>query len=133
LRKRTKTRPKVESGTLREAAQLANINYTTGGYVMRSLTTSFAIALLVGASSLAMAAETSKSPSTTGTSSATSGTSTGGVMSEAQVKQHLQKEGYTDINGLKEEKDGTWMGKAKHNGKAVTVDVDKSGKVTTAK
>jgi hypothetical protein len=51
-------------------------------------------------------------------------------MTDAQVTQKLEKDGYTKITGLKEQKDGTWMGKAMHNGKEVSVDVDQTGVVT---
>jgi hypothetical protein len=130
---------------------------------MRNFTAAFAAALLLGASSLAIAAD-STSPSTTSPNATTGGTAgettpaapaaTGGaagqsmkspaasetpgaasgtssrMMSESQIKQKLEKDGYTDVTGLKEEKDGKWMGKAMHNGKEVTVDVDQSGTVT---
>jgi hypothetical protein len=106
-----------------------------GGNEMRNvILATAAIALIVGGSSFAMAQATGTTPSTTATSPSTnqgtSGTSTGGMMSEAQVKQHLEQEGYTNITGLKEDSNGMWMGKAMHGGKEVTVDVDKSGKVT---
>ena len=131
---------------------------------MRSLTmTAVATALLLGASSLAIAAD-STSPGTTAPSAATGGaaagttvappTATGGTtgqstdsakapgtkdatsgtsspkMTDAQVTQKLEKDGYTKITGLKEQKDGTWIGKAMHNGKEVSVDVDQTGVVT---
>jgi hypothetical protein len=52
------------------------------------------------------------------------------TMSEVQIKQKLEKDGYTNITGLKAANDGTWMGKAMRNGKEVTVDVDQQGMVT---
>src|ERR1700730_15230986 len=39
------------------------------------------------------------------------------TMSEVQIKQKLEKDGYTNITGLKAANDGTWMGKAMRNGK----------------
>jgi hypothetical protein len=131
---------------------------------MRSLTmTAVATALLLGASSLAIAADNT-SPGTTAPSAATGGaaagttvappTATGGTtgqstdsakapatkdatsgtslpkMTDAQVKQKLEMAGFTKIIDLKEQKDGTWMGKAMQNGKAVSVDVDQTGVVT---
>ena len=65
------------------------------------------------------------------TKAATSGTSSP-KMTDSQVAQKLEKDGYTKITGLKEEKDGTWMGKAMHNGKEVSVNVDQT-RVVTAK
>jgi periplasmic protein CpxP/Spy len=131
---------------------------------MRSLTmTAVATALLLGASSLAIAADNT-SPGTTAPSAATGGaaggttvappSATGGTtgqstdspkapgtkaatsgtsspkMTDAQVKEKLEQDGYTKITDLKEQTDGTWMGKAMHNGKEVSVDVDQSGMVT---
>jgi hypothetical protein len=51
-------------------------------------------------------------------------------MTNAQVTQKLDMAGYTKITDLKEQEDGTWMGKAMHDGKAVSVDVDQTGTVT---
>ena len=130
---------------------------------MRNLTAAFATALLLGASSLAIAADNT-SPAATAPSAATGGaatgtavappTATGGTtgqstdpalapgtdaatsgtsspkMTDAQVTQKLEKDGYTKITGLKEEKDGTWIGKAMHDGKDVSVGVDQTGVVT---
>jgi peptidase YpeB-like protein len=131
---------------------------------MRSPTmTAVATALMLGASSLAIAAENT-SPGTTAPSAATGGaangtivappSATGGTtgqstdsakppgtkaatsgtssreMTDAQVKQKLEQDGYSRITELKEQSDGTWMGKAMRNGKEVTVDVDPSGMVT---
>jgi len=115
---------------------------------MRNLATTFAIALFLGGSPLALATEatppgatapttlpsnatggtTGQSTNTTtvpGTSNARSGAS---AMSETQIKQKLQTEGYSNITGLRQEK-GTWVGKAKKDGKEITVDVDQSGRV----
>jgi periplasmic protein CpxP/Spy len=131
---------------------------------MRSLTmTAVATALVLGASSLTIAADNT-SPGTTAPSAATGGaaagttvappTATGGTtgqstdsakasgtkdatsgtsspkMTDAQVTQKLEMDGYTKITNLKEQQDGTWMGKAMHNGKEVSVGVDQTGIVT---
>jgi periplasmic protein CpxP/Spy len=110
---------------------------------MRSSLTAVAAALLLTGSSLAYAAETTTTGTTTAPSTATGATvgqtkadpgaassGTSAPMTEAQVKQKLEKDGYTKVTGLKEEKDGTWMGKAMHEGKEVSVDVDQKGMVT---
>ena len=43
------------------------------------------------------------------------------MISESQIKQKLETDGNTNVTGLKEEKDGKWVGKAIHDGKEVTV------------
>jgi hypothetical protein len=51
-------------------------------------------------------------------------------MNEAQVKQRLEADGYSDVSDVHKDKDG-WTAKAQHNGKQVTVDVDSTGKIET--
>jgi len=58
-----------------------------------------------------------------------SGTATGKPMSEAEVKQELQNQGYTQISNLKQKGDH-YEAKGVKNGKTVSLNVDaKSGKV----
>jgi hypothetical protein len=114
---------------------------------MRTSTSALVTAILLGVSSVVLAAEstttgTTISPSattpapnaTTGATTSPSTTPGSGTssptMSEVQIKQKLEKDGYTNITGLKAANDGAWMGKAMRNGKEVTVDVDQQGMVT---
>jgi hypothetical protein len=50
------------------------------------------------------------------------------IMTEADVKQKLEHEGYTQITEVRREKDG-YTAKAMKGGKQVTLDIDSSGKV----
>lgn len=97
-----------------------------------------ATALLLGASSLAMAQSTTTSPSATpapgsapsmNSSSGLSGSSSA-PMNEAQVKQRLEADGYSNVSDVHKDKDG-WAAKAMHNGKSVTVGLDSAGKIET--
>jgi len=113
--------------------------------------------LLVGVSAIALA-QTSTTPSTTTSPSATTGTTASKStqhMTEAQVKQKLQQEGYSDVqlkrSALSGSTTGTtgsstssgtsgssslnagnemWTGTAMKGGKKVNIEVDSMGKVT---
>lgn len=123
-------------------------------------------ALLLGASSLAMAAQpgasdqgstglrsdSDRAPTTTGDVTtpkydgkagtspsgnaaplgnqddhALSGTSTP-PMDQAQVKQRLEQQGYSNVQGLHKDHNG-WTANAERNGQKVTVNLDASGQV----
>ena len=114
-------------------------------------------ALLLGASSLAIAAQpgtsdqtqlnsrsdatapSSRDRATTTTGDATtpkydgkagqglSGTSTVPA-DQAQVKQQLEKQGYSNIQGIHKDRDG-WKADAEKGGQKVTVDLDSHGQV----
>jgi hypothetical protein len=107
-------------------------------------TASLAAALLLGASSFALAqtSSTTTTPApttgagTTGTGmtgSTTKGASGSSMMSESQVKQELERQGYSGIK-LHEDtatsEKGDWTGTAMKGGKEVNIHVDPSGKVT---
>lgn len=108
--------------------------------------------LLIGVSSYAMAQTSTTTPST-GTPSAGSSTSSesSGKMTESQVKQKLQEQGYSDIelkpagmSGSSTSGSGSstssgssagageemWTGTAMKDGKTVNIEVDPSGTVT---
>ena len=93
-----------------------------------------AAALMFGASSIAMAQSSSRDTATPApamksspSSSSLSGSSSA-PMNEAQVKQKLEADGYSNVSDVRKDKDG-WTAKANHNGKQVTVDVDANGKI----
>lgn len=50
------------------------------------------------------------------------------VATEAQARQKLQAEGYTDITNFKSGKDG-WTAQAKKGGKLMSIDIDHSGMI----
>lgn len=92
-------------------------------------------ALCLAVTPLALAQQTAPTRAAPGTEqmspptgAATSGTS---KMSEAQLKQALEAQGYASVTGLKQQSDGTWTGKANYQGKPVTIGIDQSGQVTT--
>jgi hypothetical protein len=69
---------------------------------------------------------------TTATQGATrglSGSSKG--LDESRARQVLQQQGFSDVTNLKEESDGTWMGKARKGGAEFNVDINQNGVVTT--
>jgi hypothetical protein len=115
--------------------------------------TVMAAVLILGASSFAMAQTT---PSTPGTSS---GAAMSGKMTEAQIKQKLTQQGYSDIDlkpassrsaagsgsttsgsgsttggarpgGATTAANEAWSGTAMKGGKKVNIEVDATGKVT---
>jgi hypothetical protein len=71
-------------------------------------------------------------PGTAPSSSATTPGSTAGsgstMMTEADVRQKLEQEGYSQISDLKKDKDG-YTAKGMKGGKQVTLGVDATGKV----
>jgi hypothetical protein len=78
---------------------------------------------------------TSKSGDTTlksgGASGMTSGSGTSAqVTDQAQVKQQLEQQGYTNVQNVRKDRTG-WTAKAKKDGQLVTVNVDNSGQVKT--
>ena len=48
---------------------------------------------------------------------------------EGQAKSRIEAAGYSDVSDLKKDDAGVWRGKAKKDGKAVTVAVDFQGNV----
>jgi hypothetical protein len=48
---------------------------------------------------------------------------------EGQAKSRIESAGYTDVSELKKDDAGVWRGKAKKDGKAVTVSLDFQGNV----
>ena len=61
----------------------------------------------------------------------TSGAAMGPVTSESDVRQQLQKEGYTSVSDIKKQGD-KWEAKAMKDGKSTTVSVDaQTGRVST--
>lgn len=47
---------------------------------------------------------------------------------QAQVKQQLEKQGYSNVQGIHKDRDG-WKANAEKGGQKVTVDLDSSGQV----
>ena len=99
-------------------------------------TMAVAAALALGVSGLALAQTSTTQPSkpgtgttapSTGAPSTTAGSGSS-VMTEADVKQKLEKEGYSQVTDVKKDKDG-YTAKAMKGGKQVMLDIDKSGKV----
>ena len=73
--------------------------------------------------------------STSGDATLKSGGTTGSGTSaqatdEAQVKQQLEQQGYTNVQNVRKDRTG-WTAKAKKDGQQVTVNVDSSGQVKT--
>lgn len=56
-----------------------------------------------------------------------SGTSTAPA-DQAQVKQQLEKQGYSNVQGVRKDRDG-WTANAEKGGQKVTVDLDSHGQV----
>jgi opacity protein-like surface antigen len=52
-------------------------------------------------------------------------------LDENRARQILQQQGFSDVTNLKEESDGTWMGKARKGGAELNVDINQNGVVTT--
>ena len=50
---------------------------------------------------------------------------------EGQAQSRIEKEGYTNVGGLKKDAKGVWRGQATKGGKKVNVSVDFQGNVTT--
>lgn len=50
---------------------------------------------------------------------------------EAQAKERIEKEGFSDVMGLKLDDKGIWQGSAKKAGADVTVKLDYQGNITT--
>ena len=48
---------------------------------------------------------------------------------EGQAKSRIEEKGFKDVSGLKKDGNGVWRGKAKQNGKAMSVSVDFQGNV----
>ena len=67
---------------------------------------------------------TLKSGGTTGSGTSAQATD------EAQVKQQLEQQGYTNVQNVRKDRTG-WTAKAKKDGQQVTVNVDSSGQVKT--
>src|SRR5262249_31523842 len=100
-------------------------------------TMAIAATLALGVSGLALAQTSTTAPTkpgsgttapSAGTSSSTTAGSGSSVMTEADVKQKLEKEGYSQVTDVKKDKDG-YTAKAMKGGKQVMLDVDKNGKV----
>jgi hypothetical protein len=114
------------------------------------LSTTFATALLIGASALAMAqtaapgtgasppaassgAVSTMTPGVSGamkpdTSGATLPGANRAVQNEAQVTQQLKASGYSNVQDVHKSGDG-WVAKAIKNGKQVSLNIDNSGKI----
>ena len=60
---------------------------------------------------------------------ARSGTSAA-ITDQAQVKQQLERQGYTNVQNVRKDHAG-WTAKAKKDGQQVTVNVDGNGQVVT--
>ncbi len=60
---------------------------------------------------------------------ALSGASTA-PMDQSQVKQRLEQQGYSNVQGIHKDRDG-WTANAERNGQKVTVDLDNNGQVKT--
>jgi hypothetical protein len=72
----------------------------------------------------------------TGTATGTQGAARGlsgssKALDESRARQLLQQQGFSDVTNLKEESDGTWMGRAKKGGAEFNVDINQNGVVTT--
>ena len=52
------------------------------------------------------------------------------VTDQAQVKQRLEQQGYTNVQNVRKDRMG-WTAKAKKDGQQVTVNVDNSGQIKT--
>jgi putative membrane protein len=94
---------------------------------MRLLTCLIALAI---ASSTAMAQTPAvKSPSQNNPAAPVPGADS---FTEGQAKSRIEGAGYTDVSGLRKQKDadGVWMGKATKGGKSIIVKVDFRGNVT---
>lgn len=50
---------------------------------------------------------------------------------EAQAKERIEKDGFSDVMGLKLDDKGIWQGSAKKTGADVTVKLDYQGNITT--
>jgi protein CpxP len=97
-----------------------------------------AAALMMGVSGIALAqTSTPTSPSappaasTTAPPSTTAGSGSSmpsAIHTEADVKQRLEHEGYSQVTDVKKDKDG-YTAKAMKGGKQVSVDVDQKGKI----
>jgi hypothetical protein len=105
-------------------------------------TLAIAAALAMGVSGLALAqtstptapstppaARSTTQPSTTSGSGSSSATA---IHSEADVKQKLESQGYSNVTDVKKDKDG-YTAKAMKDGKQVSLDVDNSGKIEMKK
>lgn len=73
--------------------------------------------------------------SSSGDATLKSGGTTGSGMStdvtdQAQVKQQLEQQGYTNVQNIRKDRTG-WTAKAKKDGQQVTVNIDNSGQVKT--
>ena len=102
---------------------------------MYKLTTSaIAAALLVGASSIAIAQTSPTVPPGTGSTNpnsppaSTSSRPAAAALTEAQVKQKLEADGYTNVHDLQRGNEG-WNAKAMHNGRQVSVAVSNDGRI----
>ena len=52
------------------------------------------------------------------------------VTDQAQVKQQLEQQGYTNVQNIRKDRTG-WTAKAKKGGQQVTVNIDSNGQVKT--
>ena len=111
-------------------------------------TAAIAAALTLGVSSLAMAQTSAPTQSakpgasSTGTTapSASSGTSTtqssgsgaSGKMNAADLKSHLEKEGYSGVTDIQPDANG-YTARATRDGKEVSLNIDAAGKVSQAR
>lgn len=78
---------------------------------------------------LAASAQAQTSPSRPATAP-TTGTMSGPATNEAQAKELVLRDGYTEVGELKKGGDGQWHGTAKRGDKPMQVTVDKEGKVS---
>jgi peptidase YpeB-like protein len=50
-------------------------------------------------------------------------------LTELQVRERIDKQGYTAVTGLKQDSAGVWRGSATKDGKTVEIMLDEDGKV----
>lgn len=94
-------------------------------------TTSIIAALLVAFALPAGAQDaTVKSPAASSTAPVAAAPAVGGsLFTEQQARDHLQKQGYTNITTMTKDDNGGWRGSATKDGKTLIVAVDVKGGV----
>jgi hypothetical protein len=90
------------------------------------------VLLTLGAMALASAAyaQTSPPPSPNMANQPTARSMSGPPANEAQAKELILRDGYTEVGELKKGNDGMWRGTAKRGDRSMQVTVDKDGKVS---
>ena len=86
--------------------------------------------LTLGALGLAFAAHAQTTPAPDVANQRAPGTMSGPPASEAQAKELILRDGYTQVGELKKDADGMWRGSAMRGDKQMQVTVDKDGKVS---